>query len=327
MRMVQTSNRPALVPPRAVPIEQAALRAVVYADVFDYPLQPAEIHRYLHGVAATPDATAVALARHRAPDGPLSYRDGFYTLRGREGLVELRQHRATYAKRLWPKAVSYGRLIAGLPFVRMVAVTGSLAWNNVDEPGDIDYLVVTEPGRLWLCRWFIAALRRVARLDGVPLCPNYVVSTRALLLGEQNLYGAYELARMTPIAGLGTYRRLRRANPWAHVYLPNAVDPPRAPASEVRRARRWGRRALARLTRLGERSLRSSLGTALERWEMAYRIRKRANQLGDGTESAFGPDRCQEHTGGHRQRALAAFADRLRTLGDGAMTEVPTALA
>ena len=217
---------------------------------------------------------------------------------------------------MWPKAVSYGRLIAGLPFVRMVAVTGSLAWNNVDDPGDIDYLVVTEPGRLWLCRWFIALLRRVARLDGVLLCPNYVVSTRGLLLVEQNLYGAYELARMTPIAGLGTYRRLRRANPWAHVYLPNAVEPPRAPVHEARPARRWGRRGLARLTRLGERSLRSSLGTTLERWEMAYRIRKRVNQLGDGTESAFGPDRCQEHTGGHRRRALVAFADRLRTLGE-----------
>src|SRR2546428_5007488 len=265
MRMVQTANRRALVPPRAVPIEQAALRAVVYADVFDYPLQPAEIHRYLHGVAATPDATAVALARHRAPDGPLSYRDGFYTLRGREGLVELRQHRATYAKRLWPKAVSYGRLIAGLPFVRMVAVTGSLAWHNVDDKGDIDYLIVTEPGRLWVCRWLIAALARVALLDGVYLCVNYVISTRALALADRNLYTAYELARMTPIAGLGMYRRLRRANPWVEAYLPNAAtSPPHAPQRDAPRPPCRRNAGLARLARLTRRLLGSPLRPALD---------------------------------------------------------------
>jgi len=87
MSMTQTSACPTLAPEMAVPIDRAALRAVAYADVFDYPLEAAEVHRYLHGVAATPEETAMALARHTVPGGPLSYRDGFYTLRGREGLV------------------------------------------------------------------------------------------------------------------------------------------------------------------------------------------------------------------------------------------------
>src|SRR6266550_6015861 len=169
---------------RASSLEEAAVRTVVYADVFDYPLQAAEIHRYLHGVAASWDATAAALARCCARGNVLSQRDGFYTLAGREELVDLRCRRAVQAERLWPTAVKYGHVIAGLPFVRMVAVTGSLAWNNVNDSGDIDYLIVTEAGRLWLCRWMVAALSRLARLDGVQLCPNYMVSKRALLLAE-----------------------------------------------------------------------------------------------------------------------------------------------
>src|SRR5690242_6496231 len=169
-------------------IDRAVLRTVAYADVFDYPLQALEVHRYLHGTAATVEATEVALAACSALGGALSCRDGFYTLRGREGLVAVRDRRAAIAARLWPAALTYGRLIAGLPFVRMVAVTGSLAWDNVDDGGDIDYLIVTEPGRLWVCRWLSALVGRAARLEGVILCPNYVISTRALALADRSLY-------------------------------------------------------------------------------------------------------------------------------------------
>lgn len=312
----QHSESPSRLPPEPLPVEQAILRAVAYADVFDYPLQVSEIHRYLHHAVASLETTAIALARASTPGGALRQRDGFYTLRGREGLVEVRRRRAAWARQLWPVAARYGHLIAGLPFVRMVAVTGSLAWDNVKDAADVDYLIVTEPGRVWLCRWLVAALVRVARANGVSLCPNYVVSKRALSLPEPNLYAAYELARMTPIAGLGMYRRMRQLNAWSETYLPNALEPPRAPVGTVPIG---GRRAkvLMRLSRLGERTLRSPVGTVLEACEMAYRIRKRRNQGDAWGEAAYSVDWYRGHVSGHRQRALAAFTERLRSLGDG----------
>jgi len=302
-------------PPSHLPIEQAALRSVAYADVFEYPLQAAEVHRYLHGTSASPEVTAEALARCSAPGSALSYRDGYYTLPGREGLVDVRRRRAAHARQLWPAAMKYGRLIAGLPFVRMVAVTGSLAWDNVDGGADIDYLIVTEPDRLWVCRWLVRAVGRVARRDGVTLCPNYVVSQRALVLADRNLYVAYELARMMPIAGLGMHRRLRRANPWALAYLPNAVEAARPPVSHTPQARLWPRRALAGMARLGERTLRSPLGTVLERCEMRYRMRQLAKIEDEAGESSYSVDWYKAHTTGNRHRALAAFGDRLRSIG------------
>ena len=169
------SIRPA---PTALQVEDAVIQTVAYADVFDYPLEALEVHRYLHRVSASVEATTAALARRSGPGGPLQTSGGFYTLRGREDLVPLRQGRAALADRLWPTAVTCGHLIASLPFVRMVAVTGSLAWHNVDpspahgRPPDIDYLIVAEPGRVWSCRWFLAALARAARLRGVAICPN-----------------------------------------------------------------------------------------------------------------------------------------------------------
>jgi hypothetical protein len=294
---------------------------VAYADVFDYPLQATEVHRYLHGVAASPEATAAALARRSRPGGALRSWNGYYTLRGREGLVEVRRRRAALAERLWPAAVTYGHLIASFPFVRMVAVTGSLAWHNIedsptlDHPPDIDYMIVTEPARLWLCRWVIGALRHVLRLRKVFICPNYIISTRALALADRSLYSAYELARMTPIAGLAMYRRLRRANPWVQAYLPNAGEPPRLTerAARFRPSRRNA--VAARLTRLARQMLGSPLGAPLERFEMTYRIRKLVRLFGNGGgEVEYGVDCCKGHTRGHARESLAVFAARLRDL-------------
>ena len=309
---------PHLAAPPALQVEQAAIRTVAYADVFDYPLQFLEVHRYLHGTAATTEATEAALAHCSAPGGALCSRDGFYTLHGREGLIALRDRRAAVANRLWPAALNYGRLIAALPLVRMVAVTGSLAWHNVDTGGDIDYLIVTDPGRLWLCRLLVALVRRAARRDGVKLCANYLISTRALAFAHRNLYTAYEVARMTPIAGLGMYRRLRRANPWVEAYLPNAVNLPRAPERDAVDRSHQPKMGLASLARVTQRILGSPLGPLLDRWEMRYRMRKLAKPGNPAGESAYGVDWYKNHARGQARQTLAAFAERVRALEAGA---------
>ncbi|MBI4503086.1 MAG: hypothetical protein HY700_18260 [Gemmatimonadetes bacterium] len=296
-------------------IEQAAIRAVAYADIFDYPLSGVEVHHYLHGVPSTPEATAVALRQCAALGGPLGERDGFYTLPGREGLVELRRDRLTSAQRRWPTAIRWGRVLGGVPFVRMVAVTGSLAWDNVDKAADIDYLIVTEPGRLWLCRWMVTLVTRAARAIGIPLCPNYLISTRALSLSDRNIYTAHELVRMTPIVGFGTYRRLRKLNAWCYDFLPNAPGPSLVPSRRKETMRGWWDRVLTRLARLSEDAFRSEAGALLECWEMRYRIRKRLRQSIDQGDSAYGVDRFKCHTAGYQRRILTIFAQRLRSLG------------
>ena len=306
----------------ATAIDRAVVSTVAYGDVFDYPLREVEVHRYLHGVRATPDATAGALARCVA-DGTVAFQDGYYTLPSRQRLVETRQSRAARAARFWPAAIRYGQIIAGMPFVRMVAVTGSLSWDNVPPSADIDYVVVAEPDHLWKCRWFLAVLRRVARLEGINLCPNCMVTKRALTVWDHDLYVAYELANMKPIAGLGMYRRLRRANPWTVGFLPNAHTELRPPDVAVPSESTVSDRFLAKLSSLGEDVLRTRFGALLEAYEMQYRIRKimrfRARRmLQEGIElgeASYGADKCMGFGGGHRRRVLGAFAARLDAVG------------
>jgi hypothetical protein len=184
-------------------LELAIMRTLAYADMFDYPLRPAEVHRYLVAEAASLQRVDQALRDSRLLRELTSQVDDYYALRGRTSLVRLRQERQQVSGGLWPRAARYGRLMAGLPFVRMVAVTGALAVNNVDRRVDLDYLVVTEPGRLWLCRALVILLVRWALLRGGVICPNYFISTSALSIAERSLYTAHELAQMVPISGMG----------------------------------------------------------------------------------------------------------------------------
>ena len=296
-------------------IARAIVQAVAYADVFDYPLTLQEIHRYLIGIPAPLEAVQAALHDGKLIPDFLAWHEGYFTLSGRETIVEIRRRRESVARHLWAHALRYGHLIAGLPFVRMVAVTGALAVDNVEPEADIDYFIVTEPGRLWLCRALIIGVVRMAARRGVLLCPNYFISERALALDEHNLFTAHELAQMVPISGQTVYHRIRRLNPWVYRFLPNAKGPPRHVEERAPRHRFLGA--------LAESALRTPLGARLERWEMERKIRKLTRQLqtqeAREIEAAFCADWCKGHFDSHGHRALHAFAERLHrlALGDG----------
>lgn len=285
-------------------IESAILQTITYVDVFDYPLTPAEVHRYLIGIPTTVEEVTQVLSNGRLVPHRLHRRDGYFTLSGRSTIVETRRRREAVSKEMWPVARQYGRLLAALPFVRMIAITGSLAVNNVEPPADIDYLIVAEHGRLWSCRaWTILLVRLAARRD-IHLCPNYFLSERHLHFEEQNLYTAHELTQMVPIAGLDVYRRMRQLNDWTADFLPNANGIPQPaltpPAPNVKTTVRRFPAAVV------EGVLRTPPGGWIERWEMQRKIRK-FSRLNGGDESVFSADWCKGHFDGHRRRVLDEF--------------------
>jgi hypothetical protein len=294
--------------PGRAALERAIVQAVAYADVFDYPLTADEVHRYLIGVAASRGTIRTMLSNGRLVPHLLARSGRYFTLVGRERAVDTRRGRATTAADYWRRAVRYGHVMGNLPFVRMVAVTGALAMDNMAD-GDIDYLIVTEPGRLWICRALVVALVRAAALRGTQLCPNYFLSERALELGERNLFIAHEVAQMVPLAGIETYQRLRTLNRWTDAFLPNAGGPPRRVAPVEPRP--------SRARKIVEHTLRSPVGGGLERWEMARKIRKLGRRSNGHAEAAFGPDWCKGHFDDHGQLTLARYEERLRALGDG----------
>src|SRR5262249_39571656 len=129
--------------PRAA-LTEAVLEALAYADVFDWPLTSGEVHRWLP-VAARADEIEAAIPSGRR-SGMVVAVGALHVLAGREQLVEERGRRTAHAAQLWPEAVRYGRWLARLPWVQLVAITGSLAVDAPADDADIDLLVVTQDG-------------------------------------------------------------------------------------------------------------------------------------------------------------------------------------
>ena len=289
--------------PIAIPLEQAILETVAYSDVFDYPLGLEEIRRYLPVSVSLNDLKA-ALERGITA---LGHEGGYYFLNGRDSLISVRSNRAVISGPPLKRAFRFGRILGGLPFIRMVALTGSLALLNAEESGDLDYMLVTKPGRVWTARGFAVLFGRLTARMGSVLCPNLIVSENALDWEQRDLYSARELCQMVPITGAGIYTRLRRINEWAEDLLPNAGGPP-----PLTRAIHEGQRLLQRAEEL---PLLGRLGERTESWEMRRKISRLTRQAGVGVETRFDAEVCQGNFQHHGAQTRQALRERLAQLG------------
>jgi hypothetical protein len=287
-------------------LDESILRTLAYSDLFDYPLTAAEIWRYQAGTTYSADEVTGALHRHPLLRWKVSRRGGYYCLRGRETVFDTRAQRSAASLPVWRRARLYARIVSRLPFVRMVAVTGALAMDNLGDRPDIDFMIVTEPCRVWICRRLIVAIVRLARLAGDDLCPNYIIAQSALEIDQRDLFTAHELAQMVPLYGPRVYSTIMERNSWAGEYLPVAFQQPR----EAPMARRRGPFA-----RLSERVLRAATLDSWERWEMK-RLRGMLRPLiGEDAEVVCSPEQCKGHTGRHRHWITTRYEQRLADLG------------
>lgn len=285
---------------------------VTYRDLFDYPVTIEEIHRYLHLVPCHIEDIRAALSDVHISGLPLAHDGTYFALHGRDELFERRRRREKRSRALWPVAHKLGRRLAGLPFVRMVAVTGSLAVDNPGDDADVDFMLVTEPGRVWTVRLMAKVLQYLdARFSTGELCVNHVISTRALELEGQGLYTAQEVAQMVPLYGPETYTALRKANRWVLEFLPNADGPPPSRHAMASGMRFW--------RRLGEWILKTPPGNAIESWECRRKLHKyNATEFLLGRATRFRPE-ATGHRRSVREAIENAFADRLEDHGENAL--------
>lgn len=163
-------------------LQQAVLKTLAYAGVFNYPLTISEIRKFLIGYKLKDETKLSFLFRRH--NLPITEHHGYLTLNPKGSktggsqqartantgesdktlnpkgyeykLVRERRGREERARQLIKKARRFTRkYLHWIPTLKMVAVTGSTAALNADKEADIDLLIVTQRGSKWLTRAFV----------------------------------------------------------------------------------------------------------------------------------------------------------------------------
>lgn len=286
------------------PLDDAILQAVTYAALFDYPLTLQQLHETLP-VPATADAIAARLATSPWLGAAVTSRGGFVYPAGRHDLPGIRRRReAITLPRLRGDAAAIA-FVASLPFVRAVAISGSLAHLNADDgaaAGDLDLFVVTAPGRVWMVT--VVALA-VARLRGWRrrLCLNYVVSERTLAVPSTDLFTANQIVHLKPLSGEATYRRFLGANPFVGAHYPNFVPRALEPAPVAGGGAGTALRVCLTLVA----PLLERVARGLYRWHLHRRSSRWITRDGVRLDT----DCLKLHTSSHRDTVLQRYAEAL----------------
>lgn len=152
------------------------------------------------------------------------YRVGeFYSLHNNFSLSERRLKGNEKAAKMLQKAGKAAAIIARFPFVRAVAISGSLSKNFADEHADIDFFIITAANRLWIARSFLHAFKKLTFLFNMQhfFCMNYFIDEAELAIIEKNIYTATEIATLLPLRGITVFEKFYAANSWTKNFLPN----------------------------------------------------------------------------------------------------------
>lgn len=291
--------------------ELAVLRSVTYASLFDYPLTLEQLHASLIGVGADAETVAAWWRDSDFLQATIDHQDGCYFPAGRGDLLRTRARREALSRDLLDRDRRILAVVAGMPFVRMVALSGSLAHLNAETSADLDLFVITAPHRVWSV---MLSLLVIARLFGWRrrLCLNYVISEEALGVEPPDLFSANQIIHLRPILGHDVFARFVNANPFVREFYPNFESGPTGQQAHTPAGGGTLKSLLERvfsigIAQAGERAARAVYGWHLNRRAVTWRSRDQVR---------IEAECLKLHTSSHRAAALqrydAAVAEALQ---------------
>lgn len=204
-------------------VQSAILRALIYFDLFNYPLTAAEIIQYAN--VRLQHLSQAERALDFLTESLMIYRFGeFYSLKNDTSLIQRRIKGNQCASEIMPKALKRSKFIQKFPFVRSVNISGSLSKNYFDTTTDFDFFIITSPGRIWITRILLTFYKKIFLLNNRKyFCINYYISSDALEIPDQNLFSATEIITLKNQTGERYYQKFIEANAWVLTHFPNFV--------------------------------------------------------------------------------------------------------
>jgi hypothetical protein len=282
--------------------ELAIARTVIYAGLFDYPLTLDQLQVSLIESAQTRRQILDTWASSDALQSIVEYRDGFFFPAGRFALVAERARRETRSRAFLLRHRVLLRLVCALPFTRLVALSGSIAHDNLEEGGDLDLFIVTRGPRVWMVTVATVLLTKLLGVRPV-VCANFVMSDARLALDQHDLFTANQVLHLRAISGARVLDAFLAANPFVARLYPNSIDRP--PAADLLP----GSRALDALKSACELLLAvpSPALEALCRFAYRRHLRRRSPSWRSPDQVRLQPDYLKLHTQSHRHSVLDRF--------------------
>lgn len=265
-------------------LQRNILNTVAYYDILSFPLTSFEIWKYLtvtDGNAGEKDKCYLgdifASLEKNELKKQIEEFEGFYFLKGRKDLVDnrIQNDKNSIEKYKIAKRVTWW--LRFVPFIRMIAVTGTLAMKNCEKDSDIDFFVVLEKGRIFTGRLLVTLVvhllgkRRYEKYVKNRICLNYFVTTGSLKIKRKDLFAANEYSFIYPLFSSlphygrrsDVYKQFREENAdWIKKYKPNFDLQEMKPARYFSQHRPVSRA----IQKINEDLINSLFGDRIEAW-------------------------------------------------------------
>lgn len=226
-KVTHNSGRPVNLPERTL-LHHAILDTLRYRQIFSCPMSHYQLWNYLISNRPVSEKNFKDSLDNLVSGKKMICVNGWYSVDKID--YEKYKQRRERAEKLIVRADSIAKYLKQIPWIEMVAVTGSVAAFNAGEQSDIDTMIVTKPRRLWLTRLFLVLTLKIlgiywnAEEPAETICPNILITTDNLTwnIEKQNLYTANEISLVYPVFSRhNCYFDFLQQNNWIKAYLPN----------------------------------------------------------------------------------------------------------
>jgi hypothetical protein len=211
-------------------LKDSVLRAIIFFDMFSYPMTVSEIWEYLDTECEPADVYQNVFDLKK--EGRLKERYGFLFLPGRQELVDIRKKRYNYSDKKIKKAKRIGHIFKYIPGIKTVAISNLIGTHNLRYEGDLDMFIITSPAGLWPGRFFCVFITKLLRLRPTPakqkdkICLNFFLSEDRMdvqdLKLDKDIYFDHWMAGLVPIYDQNnTFLEFLKANDWLYRRFPN----------------------------------------------------------------------------------------------------------
>ncbi|MBI5733892.1 MAG: hypothetical protein HY973_03030 [Candidatus Kerfeldbacteria bacterium] len=292
-------------------LELAIIKTLTWFDLFNQPLTTWEVWFYLwdeSGNLGKVNQSDILLVLEKlAADNLITGNLGYWQLAASPNYVPERLQRLRWTINKRRRAKQAVRLIKHLPFIRLVGLVNTAAFDMAGRDSDIDFFIITESGRIFTARFLVTSLmqflgwRRHSKLVSNRICLSFYLTDDNLnlqpLAYKDDPYLRFWLASLQVLYDDGVYSSLLAANSWLNRELPNwpAVVTKERPA--------------VRVTPLARSSI---LERVLEKFQMYLISRHQDSRLGDGSTAVLASRQILKfHESDVRQELAQRFRESL----------------